>query len=315
MKKQFLFLLFCILVSLNTKAQSSISFTTLPTTVEAGTILTVNYKYTVGVNVTISCGVNLQDNWTWLSYINGQSTTAALGTNLTGAFSFLIPTGTIPSNNLANALNYKILIEMKNTATGAWIAGAYPPTPLQITKGPFVYENGRISLWPSLNNGVGLGVLSAKSKLDVEGNLTVGSTYAGNNAAPVNGAIIEGNVGIGTLTTGSHKLAVEGTIGAREVKVYLGAWSDFVFKKDYNLPTLKEVETHIRSKGHLKGIPSEKEVIQNGVNLGEMNSKLLQKVEELTLYLIQQNKDIEVLKEENEKYKSLVERVTALEKK
>ncbi len=107
---------------------------------------------------------------------------------------------------------------------------------------------------------------------------------------------VSAGVGIGTLTTGSHKLAVEGTIGAREVKVYLGAWSDFVFKKDYNLPTLQEVETHIKDKGHLKDIPSEKEVVLNGVNLGEMNSKLLQKVEELTLYLIQQNKDIELLK-------------------
>ncbi|MFS4457361.1 hypothetical protein [Maribacter sp. 2304DJ31-5] len=97
----------------------------------------------------------------------------------------------------------------------------------------------------------------------------------------------EGNIGIGTFDTGSHKLAVEGSIGAREIKVEVGTWSDFVFHKDYNLPTLKEVEIHIKEKGHLKDIPSAKEVEENGINLGEMNAKLLQKIEELTLYQIE----------------------------
>jgi hypothetical protein len=63
-------------------------------------------------------------------------------------------------------------------------------------------------------------------------------------------------------------------------------WSDFVFKKDYNLPTLAEVEKHIREKGNLENIPGEKEVLENGISLGEMNAKLLQKIEELTLYSI-----------------------------
>lgn len=118
-------------------------------------------------------------------------------------------------------------------------------------------------------------------------------------------------VGIGTLTTGSHKLAVEGTIGAREVKVYLGAWSDFVFKKDYNLPTLLEVETHIKDKGHLKDIPSEKEVVQNGVDLGEMNAKLLQKVEELTLYAIDQDKKLTAFEKEIAEMKTQVKAILA----
>ncbi|MHC0446341.1 hypothetical protein ACWA1F_13105 [Flavobacterium sp. 3-218] len=100
-----------------------------------------------------------------------------------------------------------------------------------------------------------------------------------------------GNVGIGTTTTGSHKLAVEGSIGAREIKVTASSWSDFVFKKEYNLPTLEEVEKHITEKGHLENIPSEEEVLKNGINLGEMNSKLLQKIEELTLYIIEMKKE------------------------
>lgn len=99
-----------------------------------------------------------------------------------------------------------------------------------------------------------------------------------------------GNVGIGTTTTGSHKLAVEGSIGARSVTVEPSGWSDFVFEGNYGLRTLEEVESHIEEKGHLPEIPSEAEVLENGIELGEMNAKLLQKIEELTLYLIDQNK-------------------------
>ncbi|MEQ9310674.1 MAG: hypothetical protein RLN90_14555 [Balneolaceae bacterium] len=106
-----------------------------------------------------------------------------------------------------------------------------------------------------------------------------------------------GNVGIGTASTGSHRLAVEGSIGAREIKVEASGWSDFVFENDYDLRTLEEVEEHIKEKGHLPEIPSQAEVTENGINLGEMDAKLLQKIEELTLYLIEQNKKIEELTE------------------
>lgn len=122
-----------------------------------------------------------------------------------------------------------------------------------------------------------------------------------------------GNVGIGTTTTGSHKLAVEGSIGAREIKVQATGWSDFVFKKEYTLPTLEEVEKHITEKGHLQDIPSEEEVLKNGINLGEMDSKLLQKIEELTLYSINQNKKIEQQAKEIEALRALVSRIEKIE--
>jgi len=112
-----------------------------------------------------------------------------------------------------------------------------------------------------------------------------------------------GSVGIGTLTTGSHKLAVEGSIGARKVKVEASSWSDFVFDDNYVLPSLQELESFISKYKHLPAIPSEKEVRANGIDLGEMDSKLLQKIEELTLYLIQQNKEIEILRAELKKLK------------
>lgn len=105
----------------------------------------------------------------------------------------------------------------------------------------------------------------------------------------------DGNVGIGTTTPGTYKLAVEGTIGARRVKVTQSAWADFVFHPDYQLPSLKEVESYIKANQHLPEIPSAAEVEKEGLDLGEMNKKLLQKVEELTLYIIQLNKKSEAL--------------------
>lgn len=113
-----------------------------------------------------------------------------------------------------------------------------------------------------------------------------------------NKILLMGNVGIGT-TNPSNKLDVSGTIHSKEVKVDMAGWSDFVFKKEYKLPTLEDVEKHITEKRHLENIPSEEEVLENGINLGEMNAKLLQKIEELTLHLIEKNKQINFLLKEN----------------
>lgn len=103
-----------------------------------------------------------------------------------------------------------------------------------------------------------------------------------------------GVVGIGTQPNSNFQLSVNGDIRAKEVIVESG-WSDFVFEKEYYLPGLHEVESYILEHGHLKDIPSAAEVHENGVGLAEINTKLLQKIEELTLYIIQMNKKIEEL--------------------
>ncbi|WP_316833733.1 hypothetical protein [Pedobacter nutrimenti] len=101
-----------------------------------------------------------------------------------------------------------------------------------------------------------------------------------------------GNVSIGTSDAKGYKLAVNGNILATEIKVQAAPWPDYVFSKNYNLPALQSIEKHIKKEGYLPDMPSAKEVESNGINVGEMNAKLLKKIEELTLYIIDQNKEL-----------------------
>jgi len=100
-----------------------------------------------------------------------------------------------------------------------------------------------------------------------------------------------GAIGIGTSTPDA-KLAVKGTIHTQEVKVDMNGWADYVFKPTYKLPSLTTLKAYIDKNQHLPDMPSEAEVIKDGVNLGEMNKLLLKKVEELTLYLIKKDEQI-----------------------
>ena len=94
---------------------------------------------------------------------------------------------------------------------------------------------------------------------------------------------------------------------AKEIKVTTTPTADFVFEEDYNLPKLEDVEKHIKEKKHLPEIASAKEMEKEGVNIGEFQIKLLQKIEELTLYSIEQNKN---LKEQAERIKKLEEQLS-----
>ena len=108
-----------------------------------------------------------------------------------------------------------------------------------------------------------------------------------------------GQVGIGTTDFGSFKLTVEGKIGAREVRVTSASpWPDYVFNKKYELKNLYSLESYIRQNNHLPNIPSAQEVNDNGIELGKMNAKLLEKIEELTLYIIDLNKKIDNLEKQ-----------------
>ena len=104
-----------------------------------------------------------------------------------------------------------------------------------------------------------------------------------------------GNVGIGT-TTPFYKLDVNGTIRAKEVLVNLNnGGADFVFEENYLLRPLNEVSDFIQANKHLPEIPSAADMVNNGLDMGEFQIKLLQKIEELTLYIIEQDKRIKEL--------------------
>lgn len=91
-----------------------------------------------------------------------------------------------------------------------------------------------------------------------------------------------GNIGVGTENP-THKLDVNGIIHAKELKVDLNFPADYVFNQNYRLMSLAEVEEFIKINNHLPEIPSSDDIIQNGFNIGEMQNKLLQKIEELML--------------------------------
>jgi hypothetical protein len=142
--------------------------------------------------------------------------------------------------------------------------------------------------------------------------------------------LLNNKVGIGTANPDA-RLTVNGDIHATEVKVTQNVPADYVFEKyylgqsslkpDYTLLTLSEVEKFTEANHHLPNVPSAKEIKENGLLLGEMSNVLLQKVEELTLYAIDQQKTIskqtetiEKLKKENESFKKLEERLATIEK-
>lgn len=136
---------------------------------------------------------------------------------------------------------------------------------------------------PSSGN-LGVGVAAPSEKLEVFGN-----------------TILNGNVRIGNdnSTINDTKLAVEGIIYAREMKVTQGViWPDYVFKKNYKLPSLKETERYIKLNGHLPEIPAASAIEKNGLSIGEMLTLQMKKIEELTLYIIDQQKQMEILKNE-----------------
>ena len=115
----------------------------------------------------------------------------------------------------------------------------------------------------------------------------------------------DGNVGIGTSNTGDYRLAVNGKIRANEIRVDAG-WADFVFDDTYRLRPLSEVFLYIQKNKHLPDVPSAKEVKENGISVGEINSKLLQKIEELTLYMIEIKKENQDLKKEIQEIRKLI---------
>lgn len=184
--------------------------------------------------------------------------------------------GFTPTGGLANKTgNYNTMIGFK-ACTGA----------SNLTNATAIGANAVVSVSNALVLGttstkVGIGVSAPRTSLEVNGSTIIGS-------------------GITSLPTGYNLYVTNGiltekvTIAAKNTL----AWADFVFDKDYQLRPLEVVENFIIKNGHLPEIPSVKEVQTNGMNLAENDAKLLQKIEELTLYLIAQDKKIRELEKQ-----------------
>ena len=117
----------------------------------------------------------------------------------------------------------------------------------------------------------------------------------------------DGTIGIGTKTTYGYALAVNGTAIFTKAKVKTaGTWPDYVFKPDYKLPDLKDLERYLKEHQHLPDFAPEKTVQREGIDIAEQQAALLKKVEELTLYLIEQNKKLEAQQREIDELKSKI---------
>lgn len=236
---------------------------------------------------------------------------------------FKIHMGGAPEYLYGPVFDFSIKSNMSNEAGRGWtwgISGSTPVAALNNTgqmkiAGAFEAVGPVTGSGPTIRaSGGGDVVLNSGGSVFFEGNYSHGS---GNYIRPIAantqafftaGAermriASNGNVGIGTaLATNpnNYKLAVNGLIGAKEVKVEntSTAWPDYVFASDYKLKPLDELELYIQVNKHLPEIPSATEIAEKGHALGEMNSLLLKKVEELTLYIIDLKKEVDALKNE-----------------
>jgi hypothetical protein len=206
---------------------------------------------------------------------------------ITGGFNISGNVGigtTTPTENLTVVGNSSISNNF-NVGGNVGIGVTNPSEKLEIS------GNGKVSGNFNITGNVGIGTSNPTANLDVIGNGKISTNLN-----------VGGKIGIGTDSVPSnYKVAVGGKVLCTEINVQLvndWVWPDFVFETNYNKMTLPELERYINTHKHLPNIPSADEIKNNGVNVGETNSMLLQKIEELTLYIIEQNKKIENLQKE-----------------
>jgi hypothetical protein len=199
-----------------------------------------------------------------------------------------------------NPTNTAKILEVSNTATTLFsvnnqgyselngqlaIGSTNNATKLSIVA---VANNTRLLELKRVNNVIltvdEVGLMNLKGRIELTGNMEITTSS--------NTPLIIKNSSIKIL-----QLDNNGLLHARRIKVDTDTWADFVFEKNYKLMPLNELQSFINENKHLPNVPSENEVVENGVDLVEMNKILLQKVEELTLYLLQQQKEIDELKE------------------
>ena len=304
-----------------------------------GMSIGINAQNTFPSNGSVGIGTSTPSIWFNSHVVEIQNNRPVLKLNSTGTIGTLVFTNALVNSNHYGEFHLNHSYSSSNPSKSRFRFGSYP---------------GGDILTLQADGNIGIGTTSPSNKLHVEGssgikvsgvginqifiegvrtgsgtnfrlydnnnniyydsrtNMTFRANQLGGNGGSIN--LMGGNVGVGTFSPGSWKLAVNGKIRAKEIKVET-EWSDFVFEKEYDLPTLSEVENYIKEKGHLKDIPSAKEVEKNGIFLGEMDSKLLQKIEELTLYAIAQEKRLNSTESKNEKLEKEIKELKSMNSK
>ncbi len=242
----------------------------------------------------------------WMGCDAGNLNIGTVGTNTTGNVYFYANTsarmaifanGRVAIGTLANNIDAGLNVDnggitkavFGSSGTGVSILGSYPG---------IAFNSYYTTAFKAMQTGYGFdltcnpvdGQLSFRTHNSAAANATqsIATRMTINN----DGRVVIGNIAPAT----NYLLSVDGRIMCEELKVQNSSnWPDYVFAANYKLPSLSEVENHINENGHLIGIPSACEVEENGVGVGDMQKKLLEKIEELTLYVISLEKKVKAI--------------------
>ncbi|WP_461105014.1 hypothetical protein [Spirosoma koreense] len=279
---------------------------------------------------------NTASSNTFVGYQTGMNNTGGTNNTFVGA-SANVPSGSNLSN--VTVVGYNAQATASNSVilgneASVGIGNTAPQNKLEITKGvanqsglrftnltsssPARLQNQTRFLTVDASGDVVLASLNSSSR---EGAASAPWQASGENLQNTNaGGVLIGS-GI-SKTPAGYRLYVADGILTEKVKVAVKStddWSDRVFEKGYTLKSLQEVEQHIRQQGHLPSVPSAAEVVEKGIDLGKMDAKLLEKIEELTLYLIGQQHELESMRQQNkqlhEQSRRMAERMAILETK
>lgn len=215
-----------------------------------------------------------QNVWTGTSIPTATSGTVAIGTTNSATRLNILSANTFVSSGqplLPSALKITNAFGSNNSSANI----------IEIYTGPLTVPNPTppsLVFWVRGNNGdVGI-----QNSLNVGKTLRIGATAANGSYA-------------------NYALSVDGSIIAKKCVIQVSSWADYVFDKDYQLPSLDYVEKYVIQNKHLPDVPSESEIKTNGADIETINKALLKKVEELTLYIIEQDKRIKSLEEKVDK--------------
>ncbi len=266
-----------------------------------------NTDTNVSGRVTVPSGISTLDLWLHSNYTLNNQGGSVIYANVTVA---KVGAGTIN----VTGVNVAPLSPTLNVNESLLLTATV--SPIDATNQGVSWSSSDSSIATVNSSGLVTGIAAGNAAITVttsdgdytaQSNITVTDPSGGGDPPPTGGSIwsennstasYDGEVAIGRNSVPpGYQLAVEGNIRTREVRVDQENWPDYVFDPSYSLPALAEIKKHIKEKGHLPNIPSAHEVEANGVELGEMNRRLLEKIEELTLHLIQIREEVDTLKQ------------------